>query len=236
MRIRGFIPTSLVDWDGKITSVIFIGGCNFVCPFCHNSLIAEDDPSLPALTWEELKQELERKLGWLDGVVVTGGEPLLHPEIFDLCTRIKRLNLKIKMDTNGSFPYPLKRTLALGLIDFVAMDIKAPLTEERYSLAAGRKSLTLAPIWRSIRLIIESGIPHEFRITLVPGLVNPVDIPEIGRALRGAHTVVLQQFVPENARNKAYQKKTPYTQAEAESMAKTLSEFIRVVKLRGKFF
>ncbi len=236
MRIVGFIPTSLVDWDGRITSVIFTAGCNFVCPFCHNHEVADDVPALPSIPWATIRSELERKLGWLDGVVLTGGEPLLHPEIFELCELLRRMGLKIKLDTNGSFPYPLKRAVALGLVDFVAMDIKAPLDNRRYSEAAGRDLSSLAPIRRSLKLLMESGIDYELRITLVPGLVNLDDMEALGRALRGARTVVLQQFVPENSRSRGYQKKVPYRRDEAEAMARSLSCFVSEVKLRGKFF
>jgi pyruvate formate lyase activating enzyme len=235
MRILGFVPTSLVDWDGKISSVIFTGGCNFFCPFCHNSSIANDDPALPAITWEELKPELERKLGWLDGVVVTGGEPLMHPEIFELFADIKRLGLKVKLDTNGSFPYALKRAMALQLVDFVAMDVKAPLNE-RYSIACGRDLPNLAPLRRSIKLLSQWDKEAEFRITLVPGLVEKGDMEAIGTLLKGAKRVILQQFVPENARLKSYRERIPYSRSDAEEMQKTLSRFVSEVKLRGKFF
>ncbi|MCR4423909.1 MAG: anaerobic ribonucleoside-triphosphate reductase activating protein [candidate division WOR-3 bacterium] len=235
MRILGFVPTSLIDWDGKISSVIFIGGCNFVCPFCHNSSIANDDPALPEITWEELKPELERKLGWLDGVVVTGGEPLMHPEIFELCADIKRLGLKVKLDTNGSFPYALKRAMALQLVDFVAMDVKAPFNE-RYSIACGRDLPNLAPLRRSVKLLLQWDKEAEFRITLVPGLVEKGDMEAIGTILKGAKRVILQQFVPENARLKSYREKVPYSRSDAEEMQKTLSRFVSEVKLRGKFF
>lgn len=234
MRILGFLPTSLIDWDGKITSVIFLGGCNFVCPFCHNRAIADDDPALPAISWKEVKQELERKLGWLDGLVVTGGEALMHPELFELCARIKGLGLKVKLDTNGSFPYALKRALALQLVDYVAMDVKAPL-DERYSIATGRDLPNLAPIRRSIKLLREWDKEAEFRITLVPGLVNIDDCAAIGKELQGAKRVVLQQFVPENARRHSYREKKPYSRAEAEEFQKELSWFVREVKLRGNF-
>ncbi|MGQ9677692.1 MAG: anaerobic ribonucleoside-triphosphate reductase activating protein [bacterium] len=234
MRILGFIPTSLVDWDGKITSVIFLGGCNFVCPFCHNSAIANDDPALPAISWAEIKLELERKLGWLDGVVVSGGEPLMHPELFELCARIKRLGLKVKLDTNGSFPYALKRTLALQLVDCVAMDIKAPL-DERYSIAAGRTLPHLAPIRRSIKLLREWDKEVEFRVTLVPGIINPEDAETLGNDLKNVKRVVLQQFVPQNARQKSYREKEPYSRVEAEEMQRVFSQFVSEVKLRGNF-
>ncbi len=235
MRIVGFIPTSLIDWDGKITSVIFTGGCNFRCPFCQNTQVAEDDPALPAISWDEIKSLLESKLGWLDGVVVTGGEPMMHPEIFQLCANIKQLGLKVKMDTNGSFPYPLKRAIALKLVDAVAMDIKAPLNS-RYSIAVGRHLPSLAPIRRSIRLLLESRIEYEFRSTLVPGLITYKDIPEIGRALKGARRLVLQQFVPENARSTAYRQKKPYSLEDAERMRAEIAGFVGEVKLRGKFY
>ncbi len=235
MRIVGFIPTSLVDWDGKITSVIFIGGCNFICPFCHNGPVADDAPALPTIPFTEIKQSLERKLGWIDGVVITGGEPLMHPETFELFAELKKMNLKIKVDTNGSFPYPLKQTIALQLVDFVAMDIKAPF-DERYALAAGRPMPSLAHLRRTIRLLLESGVPHEFRITLVPGLVNPPDIPVIGKLLQNAQSVVLQQFVPENARAPSFRQKTPYSLKDVELMCAELKKFVSEVKLRGKFF
>lgn len=234
MRIVGFIPTSLIDWDGKITPVLFIAGCNFCCPFCHNTPVADDDPNLPSIPLSEIRTNLENKLGWIDGVVITGGEPMMHPEIFDLFAALKQLNFKIKVDTNGSFPYPLKRAVALQLIDAVAMDIKAPLNE-RYAEAIGRNLPSLAHLRRTIRLLMESGIEYEFRITLVPGLVNPEDIPQIGSALRHAKTVVLQQFVPENARSPVYRQKTPYSLAQAERMRSELTEFVSEVKLRGRF-
>ncbi|MEN9978786.1 MAG: anaerobic ribonucleoside-triphosphate reductase activating protein [candidate division WOR-3 bacterium] len=234
MRIVGFVPTSMIDWDGKITAVLFTGGCNFHCPFCHNGPVADDDPALPSLPLEEIMMNLENRLGWLDGVVITGGEPLMHPEIFELCATLKRLNLKIKLDTNGSFPYPLKRALALGLVDAVAMDIKAPLNE-RYAEAVGRSLPSLAHLRRTIRLLIESGIEYEFRLTLVPGLINPEDIPQIGVALRSARTAVLQQFVPENARAAGYRQKQPYSLAQAEAMRSELAKFVSEVRLRGRF-
>ncbi len=234
MRIVGFIPTSLVDWDGKITSVIFIGGCNFICPFCHNGPVADDAPALPTIPFAEIKQSLERKLGWIDGVVVTGGEPMMHPEIFELLAELKKMNLKIKVDTNGSFPYPLKQAVALQLVDFVAMDIKAPFNE-RYALAAGRPMPSLAHLRRTVRLLIESGIDHEFRITLVPGLINPPDIPLIGNLLKNARSVILQQFVPENARTPSFRQKPPYLLQEVELMRAELAQFVREVKLRGRF-
>lgn len=237
MRIVGLVQTSLVDWDGKICSVIFLGGCNFYCPYCHNSEIARDSPELPEISWEQVASTIARgrekhKLEWHDGITVTGGEPMMHPEVFSLCRRIKELGLLVKLDTNGSFPYPLKRLIEQGLCDFVAMDIKAPLGE-KYSLAAGRK-VELVPIERSIRLLKESGVDYEFRSTLVPGLIDPVDIPEVGRAIEGAKVLVLQQFEPSRAPSKSFRERKPYSRAQAEAMAEILKPFVKEVRLRGK--
>ncbi len=233
MRIVGFIETSLVDWDGRIASVIFLGGCNFACPFCHNHRVAADDPDLPTVDWDPVQVALIRKHDWIDGVVVSGGEPMVHPEVFTLCARIKSLGFKVKLDTNGSFPYPLKRLIEAGTIDSVAMDVKATL-DERYSLAAGRPT-DLAPIRRTIRLLLETGIEHEFRITLVPGLVDPEDIPGIGVALSGAQQVALQHFEPTHARVPGIAQGRNYSRTAAEAMAEQLRPFVRRVILRGKF-
>ena len=233
MRLVGFTETSLVDWDGRITSVVFVGGCNFACPFCHNFRVADDDPGLPEVEWDVIQVALVRKHDWIDAVVVTGGEPMMHPEIFGLCQNIKRLGFKVKVDTNGSFPYPLKQLIELKLVDYVAMDLKAPL-DEHYGTAVGRK-LDVAPIRRTIRLLRESGIEHEFRTTLVPGLVGPDDIPLMGEAVKGAPLFALQHFDPANARVPTIAEGKDYSRAEAESMAAAFRPFVKEVRLRGKF-
>jgi pyruvate formate lyase activating enzyme len=233
MRISGLVETSLVDWDGKIVSVLFVAGCDFRCPFCHNHLLAADGPDLDALPWPRIRETLTRKRGWVDGVVVTGGEPMMHPEVFELCAKVRELGLLVKLDTNGTFPYPLQSLIARGLVDFVAMDIKSPLTN-RYSSAAGRP-VDLRPIRRSIRLLLESGVDHEFRSTLVRGLIEPEDMAAIGQAVAGARRLVLQQFNPADAPAEAYRQKKPYSLAEAEAMAEATRPFVKDVRLRGKF-
>ncbi len=236
MRILGLEPTSLVDWDGRTVSVAFLGGCNFTCPFCHNLALAHaapDDPAFPEIPWEEVEELLTRHPGMRDGLCITGGEPMMHPEIFDLCRQVKRLGLAVKIDTNGSFPYPLMKLIDLGLCDFVAMDIKAPLGD-RYNLAAGRR-VDLAPIRRSVRLLMESGIGCEFRTTLVPGLVDPEDMPVLGKTIQGAPRYVLQHYIPESAPTEEFRKRGTYTRAQAEEMAELLRPFVNEVRLRGKF-
>ncbi|MFO7650569.1 MAG: anaerobic ribonucleoside-triphosphate reductase activating protein [bacterium] len=233
MRLIGFEETSFIDWDDRISGVLFTGACNLNCPFCHNYRIAADDPALPTLEWAELAALLKKRKDWLSGIVVTGGEPMMHPEVFALFDRLKSFGFPLKLDTNGTFPYQVNSLITLGLVDYVAMDIKAPLNE-RYSMACGCP-VDLAVIRRSVRLLMQSGVPYEFRTTLVPGLVDPEDIPEIGRAVEGARALYLQSYVPKSARADSYKEKKPYTLAEAESMAESLRPFVSSVKLRGRF-
>lgn len=233
MRIVGFHETSLVDWDGKVSLVLFLGGCNFHCPYCHNPKVAHDDPALHTIHWSTINQVLSRKHGWVDGVAVTGGEPMMHPEVFELCRNVKDCGLLVKIDTNGSFPYPLKELIERRMVDFVAMDVKASLTD-KYRAAAGR-DVELAVLRRSIRLLLESGVDYEFRCTLVPGIVEPGDVPEIGRAVEGARRLVLQQFIPTEARAEELRKRGTYSRTEAEALAESARPFVKEVKLRGKF-
>ena len=233
MRIVGFTETSLLDWHGRISAVLLIGGCDFACPFCHNYRIADDDPELALVPLEEIALTLRRKRDWYDGVVLTGGEPLMHPEVFELCRRLKDIGQQVKVDTNGSFPYALKALLELELVDAVAMDVKAPL-DSRYARAAGRP-VDIAPLRRTIRLLLESGVEHEFRCTLVPGLMNPEDIAAVGEAIKGAQAVALQAYLPKLARVKGFGGERAYTRSEVEAMAEVLKSCVREVRIRGSF-
>jgi pyruvate formate lyase activating enzyme len=233
MRIVGFTETSLLDWHGRIAAVLWIGGGGFACPFCHNYEVADDNPSLPEVPWDDIAGTLRRKRDWYDGVVLTGGEPLLHPEVFELCGRLKDIGQSVKVDTNGSFPYALKTLVEKQLVQAVAMDVKAPL-DARYAKAAGRR-VDLAPLRRTIKLLIESGIEHEFRCTLVPGLINPDDIAAIAAAVRGAQAVALQAYVPKRARVKGFGGEKSYTQSEVEAMAEVLRPCVKEIRIRGSF-
>lgn len=233
MRIVGLTPTSLVDWDGCVSAVLFLGGCNLRCPYCYNSDLACDDPGLEKLAWSKVAPVLTRKPGFLDGVVLLGGEPMMHPEVFDLCRNIKDIGLKVKVDTNGTFPYPLKRLIEEQLCDFVAMDLKAPL-DARLQRATGNEADPVV-IRRSIRLLRESGVDYEFRTTLVPGLVGPENIAAIGEEIRGARRWILQGYIPDNAAAESFRKLAATGRADAELMAGLAAPFAAEVKLRGKF-
>jgi pyruvate formate lyase activating enzyme len=231
MRILGFIETSFLDWDGKLSAVIFVGGCNFKCPFCQNTPLARDSKSLKAIDWEKIKIKLEEKKNWLDGVVISGGEPMMHPEIFGLLIKLKLLGYKTKIDTNGSFPYPLKEAIDEGLVDYVAMDIKTTL-DERYHKAIGREAW-FEVLFRTIRLLKESGVDYEFRTTLVPGLVEPEELITILKTIGPVKKYAIQQFVPRNARTKIYRAKKPYKKEEIIKILPRLKPYAQEIVLRG---
>lgn len=231
MRIRGFIETSLIDWDKKVASVIFVGGCNFHCPFCQNSALANDSKSLKSLEWEDIANTLKKKKRWIDGVVVSGGEPMMHPEIFGLFIKIKQLGFKVKVDTNGYYPYPLKEALELGLIDYIAMDIKTAL-DERYHKAIGRK-IHFVVIERTIRLLKECGLDYEFRVTMAPKLVGEKELLAIAEKLTPAQKLVLQQYAPQNARLARYRNIKPYLPEQAKQFQKLIKKYFSEVTLRG---
>lgn len=233
MRLVGIEEFSLVDWDDRVSAVVFVAGCNLLCPFCHNHRVADDDPGLPTLDIHTLIQRIEKLHHWLSGIVITGGEPLMHPELPRLCQQLKSLGFKLKLDTNGTFPYRLEQLLANQLVDYVAMDIKAPLND-KYSVACG-VPVDLAVIRRAIRTLLKSRIPHEFRTTLVPGIIEEADMLEMGHSIAGAPAVYLQPYVPEHARSVHYRNLKPYTRAQAESMAERIRPLVRQVRLRGRF-
>lgn len=233
MRILGFIESSLVDWDGNLVSVIFLGGCNFKCPFCQNYPLAKDSKSLKVIEWQAIESKLKAKGDWLDGVVISGGEPCMHPEIFKLCRRIKNLGLKIKIDTNGYYPYILMKLIENKLVDYVAMDIKTSLNKT-YEKACGRK-LEIGLINRTVKLLLAGEIDYEFRTTLVPGIVGEKEINQILKSIAGARLYALQQFVPKNAQVESFRKKKTFSRAEAEKFYARAKTYVKEVKLRGKF-
>jgi pyruvate formate lyase activating enzyme len=192
-RIKGFVPASMVDWPGMICSVIFLGGCGFRCPACHNRDLVLCCESVPDYPLERILTELEDKKGWIDGVTVTGGEPTHSAGLPDLLRLLKSHGHKVKLDTNGSRPTTLAQLIADGLVDAVYMDVKAPLTRAEYSKAAGVRVDPRA-IRRSIRILNSSNLEVVFRTTVVPGLVEEPELARIRTALSGAKRYIIQAF------------------------------------------
>jgi len=185
MNIGGFLPFSLCDYPGLPAAVVFTQGCNFRCPYCHNGdLIPERAGRLdPSDTLGRLRNRKDT----LGGIVISGGEPTVHGDLGAFCAEVASIGLRLKLDTNGSRPDELRALLDARLLDYVAMDVKAPLS--KYALLSG-VPVDVDAIAESIRLLWASGIRHEFRTTVVPGLLAENDIEEIKRFLpRGARHV-----------------------------------------------
>ena len=195
MDVKGFVDISFVDWDGKISTVLFLPTCNFRCPFCHNVNLVLYSEKMDTIPFGYIEDQLKQEKGWADGVCITGGEPTLQGDLPELCSRIKKMGFMVKLDTNGTNPTLLKELMDMKLVDYVAMDIKAPLTIEKYSKATGvNAEKLLENVKESIRLLMESGIDYEFRTTVVPSIHSLEDIKQISRSLKGCRKYVLQKF------------------------------------------
>src|SRR3989339_28387 len=169
MIIKGFQRTSLVDFPGNIVSTVFLSGCNFRCPFCHNPELALDSPDLKALPERKVLAEIEAHKRFIDGVCVSGGEPTVHSGLPDFLAKIKALGLKVKLDTNGSNPEMLRTVIAERLVDFISMDVKS--SPARYAEATGA-DVDVLVVGESVKIIMASGIDYEFRTTVVPGFFD----------------------------------------------------------------
>jgi pyruvate formate lyase activating enzyme len=192
MRFGGIQENSMIDFPGKLACVLFVPGCNFRCPYCHNPALALNQiDGINMLTLAEAVAFLVERQGFLDGVVITGGEPTLQPSLLGACKKIKELGYPIKIDTNGSRPEVIEALFAAGVIDYIAMDVK---TDPKHYIPLIRPDGDPAAILSSIQLILRSGVAHEFRTTCINPLVNLTAIETISKLVEGADLYVLQQF------------------------------------------
>ena len=191
MKIHGLQKMTLLDFPGKVACTVFLGGCDFRCPFCHNFELV-DGTAKPVMDDEELLSFLSKRKGLLDGVAFTGGEPCLHRELPLLMEKIRDMGYQIKLDSNGYHPEMLSSILDRGLVDYVAMDIKN--SEEKYALTCGVDHIDMDIIKESISVLMNSGIDYEFRTTVVSQLHGDEDFHAIGRMIEGARHYYLQCF------------------------------------------
>ncbi len=212
MEICGFQRISLIDYPGKVASIVFVSGCNMRCPFCHNSDLALKNYSkLYVYQQETILRKLRDSGKFIDGVEITGGEPTLQLDLVDFIMQCKEMGLLVKLDTNGSNPRKLKELLDKKLVDYVAMDIKTAPDAAKYSMAIGvNNAAILRNIYESIDLLMSSGIEYEFRTTVVPGLVSTEDLMAIAHRINGAKAYYLQQYTPNNTLDPAYEKLMPF--------------------------
>lgn len=193
MKIGGLQPVTLLDYPQKVAAIIFASGCNMRCPFCYNPnlVLPQLIDSGQLLSEVQVLAFLKKRKKYLDGVVMTGGEPLLQSDSLKFLHRLKKIGYQIKLDTNGLAADRLERSLANGLVDYLAMDIKGPL--DRYALFSGVNA-DWSNITKSICLIKNSGLPYEFRSTLVKNLHQPQDIPQMAQLIKGAKKYFLQSW------------------------------------------
>lgn len=229
MRICGLNKTTLLDYPGKVAASIFTGGCNFRCPFCQNSSLVLSPDQEPELSQEEILNFLKKRQGILDGVCITGGEPTLHKELFDFFKKIKELQYSIKLDTNGSNPAVVKELVKEGLIDKVAMDIKACL--ENYPNLCGLSQVNLKSIENTVEFLMTGEIDYEFRTTVVKELHTKQDFIEIGQWLKGAKAYFLQAYRDsEEVLQPGY---SSFSLEELKEFRGILLETIPLVEIRG---
>lgn len=230
MDVSGLQKLTLLDYPGRVACTIFTGGCDLRCPFCHNASLALPERERDVIGHDELLSFLRKRVGILDGVAVTGGEPLLHAGIEELLAEIKALGYAVKLDTNGTFPARLRSIVEAGLADRVAMDIKA--APENYARVTGVPGLDLAPVRESVDYLMHCGVDYEFRTTAVKGLHVPEDFEGIGRWIAGAKEYYIQCF-KDSGDLIAAQGLADFSEEEMRSLADIVRPFVPAVQLRG---
>ena len=229
MKLAGLQKLTLLDFPGHVACTVFTDGCDFRCPFCHNSDLVLPERSVPALDEGEFFSFLRKRQGILEGVCLTGGEPLLHPDAGDFLAKVKDLGYAVKLDTNGSFPHRLRELVERGLVDTVAMDVKN--SPARYAETVGLPEFDLAPIRESVEYLLSGPADYEFRTTVVAGLHDEDSFAAIGPWIAGAKLYALQVFrdSPQVLRSGL----APCTQQEMERFAELVRPHVRQVVLRG---
>lgn len=230
MRFAGLQKLTLLDFPGKVACTVFTAGCNFRCPFCHNASLVLPEQARGSIPEEEIFSFLEKRRGMLDGVTVTGGEPLLHRELPSFLERVRAMGYLIKLDTNGSFPERLETLVAAGLVDRVAMDIKN--SPARYAETVGLAAVDMTAIERSKAFLLEGRVDCEFRTTVAKGLHTRESLLDAARWIAGAREYYLQQYRDSgNVLNAAGL--GAYTEPEMRALAAAVAEIIPTVQLRG---
>ncbi len=233
MEIGGLEKSTLIDYPGKIACTVFLIGCNFRCPWCYSAelVLPEKIKKQPKIKERDFFDFLQKRKNNLDGVVVCGGEPTIHPSLPQFFKKIKNLGFFVKLDTNGSNPEMVKELIKESLVDYIAMDIKAPLTNEKYKESTGKK-IDISLIKKSIETIKSSKIDYEFRTTVIPGIHLEKDIAQIAREISFADKYFLQKFKPEKNIEPFFSKKEAYSEDCLEEIKDSISCFFNVCQVR----
>ncbi len=229
MKIGGLQKVSLIDYPGLISAIVFLQGCNFQCSYCHNPELVNPRLFGPCICESDVLAFLATRIGKLDAVTITGGEPTLQAGLLTFIKKIKQMEFAVKLDTNGSQPQVIKVLLDEKLLDFIAMDIKAPW--EKYANVSG-VLVDVEKIKESVKSILHAKIPHEFRTTIVQSQLTPNDILKIATLISGTGKYALQQFVPTKTLNKKFLKEKNYPDIELQKIKKRLEKEIASVIVR----
>ena len=231
--IRGLIESSLLEWEGKVATVVCLQGCNLRCPFCHSHNLISRDLPREVVPLRDVLELLEDRRGWSDGVVVSGGEPCIHPELPEFLAAFKSIGFPVKLDTNGTYPGMLADLIDMGLVDYVAMDLKAPLEAARYAAAAGVE-VDVNAVGRSVEVLRRGRVDYEFRTTVCPAVVSMEDLETMARSIAGAKRYYLQQFVPETSFRRELRTVRPYAQCDLLAASQKLRGLVKHCQLRGQ--
>jgi pyruvate formate lyase activating enzyme len=242
MLIGGLQKLTLVDYPNKIAATVFLTGCNFKCGFCHNPSLVDPSTGSGQFSIGELEffDFLDSKIGLIDGICITGGEPTINPDLIDFIKKIKAKGFLVKLDTNGSNLEMLEKIIKERLVDFIAMDIKTSMdvnnqdtrhNNQKYNNATG-VNVDINSIRKSVELIKNSGIDYEFRTTVAPGVVEREDIELIGKWLKGVKKIALQQFRNQKVLDKSFETVQPYSEETLKEFKKILEKYIERVELR----
>ena len=227
MKIKGLVETSFVDWPGLIAAVVFLGRCNFRCPYCHNHELVLAPETLPGRPPGEVLDQLKPLADWLDGVVITGGEPTLTPGLDQLCRLFKEEGFKVKLDTNGSRPEVIRELTRAGLIDAVSMDLKAPLSDEVLHRRLAGVAANLTAIQASIDLLLASGLEVEFRTTIVPGLLTEEHLKIMAGQIKGARRWKLNHFRPLTCLDPDFHRISPLSETETAGLQNLVDSWLK---------
>lgn len=229
MRIGSLLKSSFIDYPDRIAAVLFTRGCNFRCPYCHNRELLEAEGGI--LAQEEIDRVLASRVKYLDGLVISGGEPTLHPDLADWIRHLKRTTgLAVKLDTNGTQPGVLRRLIRDGLVDYVAMDVKGPA--HRLPEVAGRL-VDVGAIRESVRLLMEADLPYELRTTVARELLSPEDLSQLAQEISGARRYVLQSFRDSGEVLAGSGRYSPYPPGDMEQFRQNLKHHFGTMLVRN---
>lgn len=230
MHIAGLQKMTLLDYPGKVACTVFLGGCNFRCPFCHNPDLVFSSKPEENISEQEFFEFLSHRKGFLDGVCITGGEPMLEKDLDQFILKIRAMGFLVKLDTNGSFPDRLQYLVENSLVDYVAMDIKN--SREHYGKTIGIPTYDTSNIEQSVSLLMEGSVPYEFRTTLVQEFHTGDDIKSMGRWLQGCQAYFLQTFV-DSGNLLGKKRLTAFSQEEMQGFKNLLKSHIETISIRG---